>query len=142
MLARSFYRYNTASPWQGTNSSWRFPAAPRLRVVPRFPALNVWTNEDGAMATVRLPGVNSEDLDISVKENSVTIAGSRSSEELPEEANYLRRELRSGDFSRTFQLPFNVDANKVEATFENGILHLSVPRAEADKPRKIAVKSA
>ena len=67
---------------------------------------------------------------------------SRSSEELPEEANYLRRELRSGDFSRTFQLPFNVDANKVEATFENGILHLSVPRAEADKPRKIAVKSA
>jgi HSP20 family protein len=94
------------------------------------------------MATVRLPGVNSEDLDISVKENSVTIAGSRSSEELPEEANYLRRELRSGDFSRTFQLPFNVDANKVEATFENGILHLSVPRAEADKPRKIAVKSA
>jgi HSP20 family protein len=113
-----------------------------MRIVPRFPALNVWTNEDGAIAAVRLPGVNADDLDISIKDNTVTIAGSHGPEEGQDEANYLRRELRYGDFSRSFQLPFNIGADKVEATYENGILNLHLPRAEADKPRKIEVKSA
>ena len=145
MLARSFYRYNRTRPWPRSLQSRRSAGAlatPGMRIVPRFPALNVWTNEDGAVASVRLPGVNADELDISIKDDSVTIAGSHSPQDGQNEANYLRRELRYGNFSRTFQLPFSVGVDKVEATYENGILNIYLPQAEADKPRKIAVKSA
>ena len=145
MLARSFYRYNRAQTWPQSVQSRRFAGAlatPGMRTAPRFPALNVWTSEDGAIASVRLPGVNTDDLDISIKDDRVTIAGSHSPENGQNEPNYLRRELRYGNFSRTFQLPFSVGADKVEATYENGILKIYLPQAEADKPRKIAVKSA
>jgi len=58
------------------------------------------------------------------------------------DANYHRRERGYGSFSRTIQLPFMVDPNKVEANFKNGVLMISLPRAEVDKPKKITVKSS
>ena len=145
MLARSFYRYNSPWPWRQVGHPYRFAwsaTAPRFRVGPRFPALNVWTNEDGAVATVRLPGVDPEQLDILVENDTITISGSRDPQDTEEEARYLRRELRYGKFSRTFQVPFQVDADAVEAHIENGILTLSLPQSEADKPKKIAIQSA
>ena len=144
MLARSFYRYNSSWPWRQVRQPYRFAGsatAPRLRVGPRFPALNVWTNEDRAVATVRLPGVDPEQLDISVENDTITISGSRDPQDTEDKALYLRRELRYGKFSRTFQLPFQVDADAVEAHLENGILTLSLPQSEADKPKKIVVQS-
>jgi HSP20 family protein len=104
--------------------------------------MNVWTNEESAVITAELPGVNSEEIDISVVGDTLTLSGNRQLEELGEGDKYHRRERSYGKFTRTFELPFLVEADKVEAVFEKGVLHISLPRAEADKPKKIAVKTA
>ena len=142
MFRRAFY--NTAFPRHDLN---QFPRAARAFETPRrvasaFPAMNIWINEDTAIVTARVPGVNLENIDISVKANTVTVAGARNPVELGDGETFLRRERRYGNFSRTFQLPFNVEADAVEATLEKGILQITLPRAEADKPKKIAVKAA
>jgi HSP20 family protein len=103
--------------------------------------MNVWTDENSAVLTAELPGVKSEDIDISVEDEILTLRGGRQREELEESSTYHRRERRFGPFSRTFRLPFHVDAEAVSATFENGVLSIVLPRAEADKPRKITVQS-
>jgi len=72
----------------------------------------------------------------------LTVSGERKSVDPEEEIRYHRRERVSGKFSRSIQLAFPVDANNVTASYENGLLTVSLPRAEADKPRKISVRSA
>jgi HSP20 family protein len=106
-----------------------------------YPAMNIWTSEDSALVTAELPGCNPDDLDISVVNETLTVTGSRQPEEVDENTTYHRRERSCGRFSRTFQLPFLVDASQVEAVFEKGILKITLPRAEEDKPKKIAIKS-
>lgn len=143
MLVKRSFR--TVSPRQDIENFWRLANAlstPDMRIRPSFPALNVWTNEDGAVVEAKLPGVNPDDIDISVEGQTVTIAGSRTHDELAESEKYLRRERRSGNFNRSFELPFTVDTDKVEATFKNGILNITLPKSEVEKPKKIAVKSA
>jgi HSP20 family protein len=109
-------------------------------LAPTHPAMNVWTDEDGAVVTAELPGVAPDDMDISVVGDTLTLKGSRQPDELGEGGTYHRRERRHGTFTRAFQLPFQVESGQVEATFENGVLRISLPRAEEDKPKKIAVK--
>jgi HSP20 family protein len=107
-----------------------------------FPPLNIWTSEDSAQVTAELPGLTADDIDISVVNATLTIKGSRTAEELQEGQTLHRSERGFGQFSRTITLPFAVDAEKVGATFKNGVLQISLPRAEEDKPRKIAVQPA
>lgn len=150
MFRRPFNRYGTLSPWQEMERLQRevnrlFSDSFSLaggRTAPSYPAMNVWTNEDGIVVTAELPGMNPADLDISVVGDILTLTGARNADEMPEGAKYHRRERNFGKFSRTFQLPFTVEVDKVEAVFKNGVLHLSLPRAEAEKPKKIAVKTA
>lgn len=106
-----------------------------------FPAVNVWANEESQIVTAELPGMTSEDLKISVLGDTLTISGERCPAELEEGAHYQRRERGCGSFTRAIQLPYTVDADRVEASFEKGVLTLVLPRAEADKPRKIVVRS-
>jgi HSP20 family protein len=106
-----------------------------------YPSVNVWTNTDGAIVTAELPGIDTEELDISVRENVLTITGNRSATELQEGAVYHRRERSHGKFQRILELPFIVDTAGVEANYEKGVLRILLPRAEADKPRKISVTS-
>ena len=113
---------------------------PGYRRAPGFPAMNVWTSEEGVVVTAELPGVRVEDLDISVVNETLTLSGGRQPGEVGEEARFHRRERRFGNFSRSIQLPFAVNSEKVEATLKNGMLHLMLPRLEEDKPRKITVK--
>ena len=120
----------------------RMGRTPRLGVAGGYPAMNVWVNADGAIVTAELPGIDVEDLDVSVQDNTLTISGSRSPEELEEGDTYHRQERRYGQFQRTFQLPFEVEAGEVEATYENGVLHLTLPRSEADKPKRIQIKAS
>jgi HSP20 family protein len=107
---------------------------------PDYPSLNVWTNEDGAVVTAELPGIAPEDIDISVEGSTMTLEVSRQPEALEQGGTYHRRERRHGRFSRSFQLPFQIDAKGVEAISEKGVLHISLPRAEEEKPKRIAVK--
>lgn len=113
----------------------------RQRPAPGYPAMNIWANEEGLSLTAEVPGVRSEDIDISVVGETLTLTGERKPDELKEGARYHRQERGYGRFTRSIQLPFPVNVNKVEATFRNGILNVNLPRAEQDKPKKIAVKS-
>lgn len=102
------------------------------------PAFNIWTDENGAVMTSELPGVAIEDLDITVSGKEVIVAGGRKAEE-SDAVRAVKNERGHGDFRRAFELPFSVDSNRVEATLANGVLQISLPRAESDKPRKIAI---
>jgi len=113
----------------------------RLRPAPGYPALNIWTSENGLIVTAEVPGSKPEDIDISVVGETLTLSGERRPDELHEGAQYHRQERGYGKFTRSIQLPFPVDVNHVEAIFNNGVLQVSLPRAEADKPKKIVVKS-
>jgi HSP20 family protein len=119
-----------------------FPRIRRARAG-GFPAINVWTNDaEGAVLTTELPGIAPEDIDISVTGDTLTLTGCCKPAEAPESAQYHRRERPRGDFNRTVQLPYAVDPDKVEARVERGVLTIVLPRAEAEKPRQIAVKTA
>ena len=110
--------------------------------IPSYPAVNIWANEDGQIISAEMPGVHPEDIDIDVTGDALSISGVRKTNEVNKEARYHRRERNYGSFSRTIQLPFMVDTNKVEASFKNGVLLINLPRAEADKPRRIVVKAS
>ena len=120
-----------------------FDATNKGRVfnTPTYPAVNIWTNDDGQVISAEMPGIRPEDLDIDVTGDALSISGVRKPDEVSKEARYHRRERNYGSFSRTVQLPFMVDTNKVEASFKNGVLFINLPRAEADKPKRITVKS-
>ena len=107
-----------------------------------YPAMNVWANEDGALVTAELPGVNADELEIALVDDMLTVSGKRQAEALEDGERLYRRERGYGEFTRTFQLPFTVEADDVEAAFEKGVLNIVLPRAEADKPKKIAVQAA
>ena len=103
-----------------------------------FPAVNVYAGRDGVAVVAELPGVEPGDLEVHARQDVLTIAGSRRPAAEDTQA-YHRRERRGGAFSRTIQLPFRVDPERVEAQLENGVLRLSLQRPEEDKPRRIAV---
>jgi HSP20 family protein len=103
--------------------------------------MNVWTDPDGATVTAELPGVDPAEIDISVQDDTLTVRGSRAPDEVPEGGTYHRRERGSGSFTRSFQLPFGVDAGQVKASYQKGVLQIHLPRAEADKPKKIAIQA-
>ncbi len=111
----------------------------RVQTAPSFPAMNLWVSEEGLIITAEVPGIKPEDIDISVVNDLLTISGERLPEQVDENVRYHRRERGCGKFARSIQLPFAVDANKVEASFENGVITINLPRKEEEKPKKIKV---
>jgi HSP20 family protein len=106
-----------------------------------FPLINVWTSENGAIVRAEIPGVAPEDVDISLVNDTLTLRGSRNPDELNEGESRHRQERGYGQFTRSLRLPFSVEADHVQANFSNGVLRITVPRAEAEKPRRISVVS-
>ena len=104
-------------------------------------ALDVYETEESLVIKTSLPGVKPEEVDITVTEDVLTIKGEARSEEKVESANYLRQERRYGNFQRSLQLPGSLQTDRAEATFENGVLTLTIPKAEEAKPRTIQVKT-
>ncbi len=104
-----------------------------------YPAVNIWLNDDDAVLTANLPGLSPEDIDVTVSGKSLTISGARKTDLTEKEDTFLRRERWSGQFRRVFDLPFNIEAEQVKAEFKDGVLKVSLPRAEADKPKKIKI---
>lgn len=104
------------------------------------PPVNAWVGEEDIIVTAELPGMDAGSADISVVGDTLTISGSRAAEGLKDGESYHRQERGHGHFKRTLQLPFRVESAKVEAKYDKGILRITLPRAEADKPRKISVR--
>jgi HSP20 family protein len=117
------------------------PSSYRVSAAAGYPAMNVWTSQDGVVVTAELPGLNPDDIDISVASDTLTLVGKREGDECSGNVRFHRRERACGTFKRSLQLPFQVEAGTVKATFEKGVLEIVLPRAEADKPRKITIKA-
>lgn len=107
-----------------------------------FPAVNLWQGDDAVAITAELPGIEPGDIDISVKDNVLTLSGERPAPDLPEGTRWVRSERGFGKFSRSIQLPFAATDDKVEARMTNGVLRIVVGRPEEDKPKKIEIKAA
>jgi HSP20 family protein len=103
-----------------------------------YPPINVFQKGDDLVAIIELPGVKREELNIQAKGNTIRIAG-RKSVDYPEGASAHRRERLWGVFDRTLSVPMQIDAEDIKAEYRDGVLALSIPRAERDKPRTIQI---
>jgi len=104
------------------------------------PSVDIVEDKDAFLVTADLPGLTKKDISINIKENMLTISGERKSEIKDESKNYCRTERRYGAFKRSFQLTDQVIADKITASFKNGVLTVSVPKAEEVKPKEIEIK--
>jgi len=105
-----------------------------------FPLTNVTEDSDNYYVRSELPGTKSEDLNIQVTAEGISISGERKITEEGDKVRYHRREREAGKFSRLINLPKKVDVDKVEASMENGILKVTIPKSEGSKPRQITVQ--
>ncbi len=102
------------------------------------PAVDLYQNTDNIVAQVELPGMRKEDIEISLHDGTLTVAGERKLES-PEGSSTERSERHVGKFRRSLTLPARVDANKVSASYRDGILTITLPKAEEAKPRQIQI---
>ena len=102
-------------------------------------SLDVIENGETYVIKAAVPGVDPKDVEISVDEDVLTIRGEFTKQEETSEENYLRREIRSGSFQRQLRLPPTVEPEKAEATFENGLLKLSIPKKPEARARSIKI---
>ncbi|MBP6744743.1 Hsp20/alpha crystallin family protein [bacterium] len=107
-----------------------------------FPPINVWASEKSIVVVAEVPGIDSEDIDLQVCNQTVTLKTKRDLAEAVEGQTYHRRERGHGQFTRSIELPYLVDAEKVNATFSNGMLRIEFSRAAADLPKKITVHAS
>jgi HSP20 family protein len=101
--------------------------------------VDVIESGDKVVVQAAVPGVKPEDIEVTLTGDLLTIKGEFKSETREEKANYLRQERRMGRFSRQIGLPANIDADKVEASFENGVLTLEMPKRESAKAKTVKV---
>jgi HSP20 family protein len=125
---------NRASSDRDGDPLWRRSAT--------YPLMNIWSSAEGIVVDAELPGVDPQDVDISVRGDELTIRGRVNARESRRGETFYRRERLGGEFARTLQLPFRADTDAVKASYKNGVLRLTVPRSEEDKPRRIAVEAA
>lgn len=105
-----------------------------------MPALEMYEKEDKFVVRTELPGMKKEEIDISVLGDTLTIKGERKAESEVKDDDYYRCEMCYGKFSRAITLPSSVQTSKVEASYDNGILEIILPRATEAKPKKVEVK--
>ena len=107
-----------------------------------FGALDVEEDDEGLTFKADLPGMDPKDVSVEAKDGVLTIQGERTAEKEEENKIYHRYERTYGSFCRSFNLPKNVDAEKIEAKYKDGVLTVRVPKVEESKPRKIEVEAS
>jgi HSP20 family protein len=121
---------------------WGVPISTWPGLAVSYPPVNVWEDNDFVYAEAELPGLKLADLEICVTpDNELVLKGKREQLGLPEKAEWHRQERGFGGFERTLRLPVGVDANKVEARLENGVLTIKLAKRPEVKPRRIPVKA-
>ena len=118
-----------ASPWTAEGSQW-------------VPSVDVSETGKKVIIKAEIPGMDPKDIDISINGNRLTLRGERKHEHEEKGENFHRMERSCGAFSRTIELPAEVDSNKVEATYKNGILKVNLAKTKENAVKKIEVKAA
>lgn len=103
------------------------------------PVMDVYEDDGHVVIKAELPGIDKKDISVDVKGRILTLKGERSAENEVKEDNYYRRERSFGRFERSFTLPDDVDPDKIEAEYKDGVLKLKVPKPETKKPRQITI---
>ncbi|MCB1829763.1 MAG: Hsp20/alpha crystallin family protein [Gammaproteobacteria bacterium] len=106
----------------------------------RMPKVEMLDNEEEILVRAELPGVDKKDLDVNISGQMLTIKGETKREEKEEEKAYFRSEITRGSFSRTLQLPVEVDEKSVKAVFNNGLLEVHLPKTHKVEKQKITVE--
>lgn len=106
------------------------------------PTLDIYETPNDVVVKAVVPGVKPEDVEITLTGSRLSIQGETKEETEDKNKNYIRRESRYGSFSRTFELPTGIQTDKADAKFDNGILTITLPKAEEVKPKSIKVKPA
>lgn len=149
-LSSPFVRPTHGGPWDALERLRREVDDLFSRAAPRvapggagvLPAINLYENADGLVLTAELPGVSPGDLELSVEGQRLTLAGERRiAAPENERTSFHRRERRPGKFRRTLELPREIDGEKIEASFRDGLLTVRLPRAASTAPRRIEVTS-
>ncbi len=104
------------------------------------PRVDLAENENSYLVHLDVPGMKKDELVINYQDGTLTISGERKFEETEEKANFVRVERRFGHFYRSFDLPKTVNADKIDATYHDGVLDIRVPKAEETKPKPIKIK--
>jgi HSP20 family protein len=128
-----------SDPFALMRSMLRDLDAPARRV---FPAVNVWQGPESVAITAELPGMEPGDIEISIKDDLLTLSGERKAPDLLEGARWHRRERGFGKFSRTIRLPFAAREDRIEARMTHGVLRIAIARPDELKPKKIEIKAA
>lgn len=105
-----------------------------------IPAVDLWETDKDVMVTAELPGVDPDNVEINVTENSISISGETKVEEEVKERNFIRKERSYGKFSRSLSLPVPVKPDEAEASFKDGILEIKLPKAQQARVRSIKIK--
>jgi HSP20 family protein len=106
-----------------------------------FPPMNITQDDDNFYLRAEVPGIEPDEMAISTVRNRVSLAGKREIQIEHERASYHRKERAEGSFNRTVTLPTEIDAERVDARYADGILTLTLPKAEEAKPRQITVRT-
>jgi HSP20 family protein len=106
------------------------------------PAVDVYEDEHKVTLKIEVPGIDEKDIDVRVENNTLTVHGERKIEKEEKEENYRRVERQYGSFTRTFNLPQTVDTENVSATYDKGVLKVSLPKKAEAKPKQIKVNVA
>jgi len=106
-----------------------------------FPPLNVWASEKNIVVVAEVPGIDPANIDLQICNQTLTLKTQREMDEPEEGQTFHRRERGHGQFTRSLELPYAIDADNVNASFANGILRIEFSRAAVDLPKKIAVQA-
>jgi HSP20 family protein len=128
--------------WGRRPFQWTWPT---LRGMPslfeqRVPSVDIVDREKEVVVRAEVPGIDKDNLDVSIADRTLTIKGETRHEEKTEQDDFYRHEIRSGTFSRSVLLPADIDADKASASFKNGVVELKLPKVKASKRQSISIK--
>ncbi len=138
-MERVFENLFPRSWLRGSNSGLAFSEKLATPFEGHMPKVDIIDRDDEIFVRAELPGVNKKDIDISMTDNTVTIKGESHKEEKEEKGNYYRCETSHGCYTRTLTLPAEVNSDKADAKFKDGVLELTLPKMERAKRRNIKV---
>jgi HSP20 family protein len=105
----------------------------------RFPSINIYDNSDAITAQFIIPGMRKEDIDITFENGALFVKGERKEPVTDDKYSLVREERNIGTFSRTVEIPTDIDVKNINASMENGILSITMPKAEEAKPKRISI---
>lgn len=150
------WRPSALRPWKATRAledverymdevlaGWPFRTLRRLPAEEMLwsPPMEMYEKEDRFVVRTELPGVNQDEIDISMMGDTLVIKGERRVSQGVKEEEYHRCEVSYGSFSRSINIPAAVDVNRIEANYEDGVLEINLPKAKEAKPSKIQIKA-